>query len=127
MNLAWRTGTTPWVRREQPNASYGPEPNPVLCYFCGSQTMKRSSSDVDADHGRIEMYCDSQMCQAREVIIIIRRDGAGAHRRADVRALRALDGDRLDIDTATSVQGGSASPYPSKSVLAARRQTKPGH
>ncbi|QJW36465.1 hypothetical protein [Cellulosimicrobium protaetiae] len=43
------------------------------------------------DDGRLQVYCDSEMCDAREVEIIVTRDGHQARDRADVRALVAID------------------------------------
>ncbi|MFB6489617.1 hypothetical protein P2A57_24370 [Xanthomonas perforans] len=49
-----------------------------------------SLGDEPSDNKRVEVYCDSQSCEAREVIVLVRR-GDGANMRADVRALAALD------------------------------------
>ncbi|MFF9287491.1 hypothetical protein [Streptomyces griseosporeus] len=97
MSNAWETGTTPWLRRQQPQTTYGVEPNPVQCMFCGSQSVKRSESDSDQDPGRIELYCDNSMCDAREMVLLVVRDGADAGARADVRALHLIDEGTLDV------------------------------
>jgi hypothetical protein len=61
------------------------------CYFCGSNVAKLSSGDRPDDPGRLELYCENQECDAREVAILVLRDGTGAPERADVRALREVD------------------------------------
>lgn len=98
MENAWESGTTPWLRREQPKTTWGTESQPAQCMFCGARTVKRSGHDKAADHGRLELYCDNGDCDAREVIVLVRRDGGDAVDRADVRALAALDQGLLDID-----------------------------
>jgi len=65
--------------------------------FCGAQTLKRSASDRPKDPGRMELYCDNQFCDAREMVLLVTRDGAGAYDRADVRALRLIDNGTLDV------------------------------
>ncbi|GAA1176080.1 hypothetical protein GCM10009578_017380 [Streptomyces rhizosphaericus] len=77
----------------------------VQCLFCGANTAILSDRDLESDHGRIEVYCDSQMCDAREVIVLVRRDGAQARWRADVRALEAIDDKRLNVDDALPPSG----------------------
>lgn len=97
MSNTWEAGATPWLRRHQTNAGYGTEPNPIQCLFCGGQTVKRSSTDHEEDPGRIELYCDNGSCDAREMVLLVRRDGAEAGLRADVRALRLVDEGKLDV------------------------------
>ena len=63
----------------------------LTCYFCGQNTVKRSYGDKANDTGRLELYCTSQHCDARETTLIVLRDGNSADARADVRVLRALD------------------------------------
>ncbi|PYC80495.1 hypothetical protein C7C46_12390 [Streptomyces tateyamensis] len=82
----WETGQQPWVRQRVKRASQA-----LPCYFCGSNTAMLSDHDDDRDTGRVELYCDNQDCDAREVVILVLRDGAGAHDRADVQALHAVD------------------------------------
>ncbi|MFB8181533.1 hypothetical protein ACFC8N_37040 [Streptomyces sp. NPDC055966] len=82
----WESGTTPWARR-LPDA----EQKALPCYFCGERTAMTSWGDLPDDTGRLEVYCDNELCDAREVVVLVQRDGAGAHDRADVRALRAID------------------------------------
>jgi hypothetical protein len=99
MNGEWEAGTTPWIRQRQPERSWNHvKDNTVQCYFCGQMTAKRSTTDHDQDTGRVELYCQSDLCDAREMVVLVRRDGAGATWRADSRALAALDEGRLDID-----------------------------
>lgn len=58
--------------------------------FCGGNALLRSSGDLPQDTERVEVYCDNQFCDAREIVILITR-GEGTHARADVRALSAVD------------------------------------
>jgi hypothetical protein len=88
---AWEPGTTPWLRGLQDATPLEPAVGYTDCLFCGASTMKLSVSDVYADAGRLTVYCDNTNCSAREVEIVVVRDGAQAARRADVRALRVLD------------------------------------
>ncbi|MFE0472582.1 hypothetical protein ACFW2V_13305 [Streptomyces sp. NPDC058947] len=100
MSEKWEAGDEPWLRRHQPTANYETESNPVQCMFCGGGTLKRSASDRPQDPGRLELYCDNGACDAREMILLVERDGNRAHERADVRALRLIDSGTLDIHTA---------------------------
>lgn len=97
MSNTWEAGATPWLRRHQPETTWANEPNPVQCMFCGGQTVKRSGSDDDEDPGRIELYCDNGSCDAREMVLLVKRDGDEAGQRADVRALRLVDEGKLDV------------------------------
>lgn len=97
MTNEWEAGAAPWLRRYQPEAGWGPQSNPVQCMFCGANTVKRSATDRDQDPGRLEMYCDNQFCDAREMVLLVRRDGAEATFRADVRALNLIDDGTLDV------------------------------
>ncbi|MFJ8727750.1 hypothetical protein [Streptomyces sp. NPDC093269] len=100
MRDEWEAGATPWLRRHQQEATYGTQPDPVQCMFCGSQTVKRSASDRDEDRGRIELYCDNGLCDAREMVLLVKRDGDEAGFRADVRALHLVDDGTLDVHAA---------------------------
>ncbi|GGU62594.1 hypothetical protein [Streptomyces daghestanicus] len=100
MSNTWEAGATPWLRRHQPETTWANEPNPVQCMFCGGQTVKRSESDRSRDTGRIELYCDNGSCDAREMVLLVRRDGADAYARADVRALNLIDNGTLDVHAA---------------------------
>ncbi|WP_237329683.1 hypothetical protein [Streptomyces sp. CBMAI 2042] len=79
---------TEWVAGEVPWARQGTEHLP--CYFCG-RTAILGSGDRPDDPGRLEVYCGNPMCDAREMVVLVKRDGAGAPDRADVRALREVD------------------------------------
>lgn len=80
----WDADATPWARR--------PDTGQTLpCYFCGGETAILSFGDRPDDSGRLELYCDSELCDAREVVVLVLRNGAGAHERADVRALHEVD------------------------------------
>lgn len=75
----WAHGKAPWIR-------IGREP--ITCYLCGKTTMIRSSGDEKTDSGRVQVYCDNVRCEAREVELIVLRDGTSATlHRADVRVL----------------------------------------
>ncbi|MEU4010257.1 hypothetical protein AB0H30_17480 [Streptomyces pseudogriseolus] len=100
MNNEWEAGATPWLRRHQTEATWGPEANSVQCMFCGEKTVKRSASDREQDPGRLELYCDNQFCDAREMVLLVKRDGADAIFRADVKALHLVDDGTLDVHAA---------------------------
>ncbi|MWV58725.1 hypothetical protein [Rathayibacter sp. VKM Ac-2754] len=88
----WQVGETPWVR----SALVGPaanSPGYAQCYFCGQMTAKLSESDVEADTGRVDVYCNNTWCEARETTVLILRDGAAASDRADTRMPAAIDND----------------------------------
>ncbi|MFF7256681.1 hypothetical protein ACG93S_14970 [Streptomyces sp. WAC01490] len=97
MNNRWDAGATPWLRQHQTEATFGDQPKPVQCLFCGGQALKRSMPDADEDSGRLELYCDNHLCDAREMVLLVMRDGAGAHLRADVRALHLIDDGTMDV------------------------------
>ncbi|MFE9812388.1 hypothetical protein [Streptomyces sp. NPDC005548] len=100
MDNEWEAGTTPWLRQHQTSAGWGPETDPVQCMFCGAKTLKRSATDREQDTGRMELYCDNQFCDAREMVLLVRRDGADAIFRADVKALNLIDNGELDVHAA---------------------------
>src|SRR5690349_3986279 len=81
----WDSGQTPWVRRELAD-----DQSRIRCPFCGGTTAKLSNFDRPDDYGRVELYCDSPQCDAATVVILVRQGGL-AKRRADVRALEAVD------------------------------------
>jgi hypothetical protein len=58
------------------------------CPFCEADQLLLSTTDLPIDTERLEVYCDNSNCEA--IVILIER-GGGAHRRADVGALRAVD------------------------------------
>ncbi len=60
------------------------------CPFCSAQTLLLSVGDIGADRDRVEVYCDNTDCDAREIVVLLMR-GEGAHDRADVIALQAVD------------------------------------
>jgi hypothetical protein len=100
MSNEWEAGAAPWLRRRQQDTTYGHEPNSVQCMFCGAQTVKRSGGDRDDDPGRLELYCDNADCDAREMVLLVKRDNAEAGSRADVRALLLIDRGHLDVHAA---------------------------
>lgn len=82
---SWDAGQAPWIRRELIDVQ-----GTTRCLFCGGNTAKLSNFDDVADYGRVELYCDSPDCDAATVVILVRQGGL-ASRRADVRALAAVD------------------------------------
>ena len=64
--------------------------DPALCPWCGNRSWFPSDGDDPRDAGRVQMYCAEPDCDSRETELIIVR-GEGAHERADVRALQAID------------------------------------
>jgi len=95
---AWQAGTTPWLRAMQ-SASLGePAIGYAICPFCGASTLKLSVSDLYVDPGRLTVYCDNMNCDARETEVIVMRDGGNSGRRADVRAIRAIDAGKAEQD-----------------------------
>jgi hypothetical protein len=126
----WEAGTTPWVRHAQPRISRGARATRFQCYFCGGHSVTRSEHDNDHDNGRVELYCDNEHCDAKEIAVIVCRDGNAAGERADLRALAAIDDGRLDM---ASVPGGNepvSSPTfkrldeAQKEIVAARRDQR---
>ncbi|MGW5003221.1 hypothetical protein ACWEP8_36835 [Streptomyces hydrogenans] len=97
MSNEWEAGSVPWLRRQQKDTTFGHEPAGVLCMFCGASTAKRSVGDREEDPGRLELYCDNTDCDAREMVLLVTRDGDGAGDRADARALRLIDRGTLDV------------------------------
>src|SRR4051794_4035625 len=96
---SWEAGYDPWLRRWQ-TADFGaPSGGYVTCLFCGAETLKRSVSDLADDTGRLTVYCDNMDGEASEIEVLVPRDSAGARKRADVRALIAVD-----LGTATTVE-----------------------
>jgi hypothetical protein len=82
--MEWHSDSIPWVRLQKSRA--------VQCYFCGDTTAIVSRSDKSHDSGRVELYCDNPLCDARETLVLVLRDNTDeTASRADVRALRALD------------------------------------
>ncbi|GGY57996.1 hypothetical protein GCM10010385_03950 [Streptomyces geysiriensis] len=84
-DVEWEAGTVPWARRALDAG------HTVRCYFCGGESAISSYGDLPDDMGRLELYCDNELCDAREVVVLVRRDGEDARLRADVRALAAIE------------------------------------
>ncbi|WP_431220103.1 hypothetical protein [Leifsonia xyli] len=93
----WGAGETPWVREQLSGDPFGAR-GYAQCYFCGEHTAKVSGGDLPGDNGRVEIYCDNTSCEAREVAVVVLRDGSKADTRADVRLLRAIDNDTHSTD-----------------------------
>jgi hypothetical protein len=88
---AWEAGSLPWLRALQSATFEEPGVGYATCLFCGAESLKLSVSDLADDAGRLTVYCDNMDCEAREIEVLVTRDGGKASRRADVRALRAVD------------------------------------
>ena len=90
----WDTDETPWLKGIQSSTLGEPGMGYAQCLMCGAETLKLSSTDVWADTGRLTLYCDNMNCDAREMELVVTRDNGRALRRADVRALKAIDDGR---------------------------------
>ncbi|MCS5487389.1 hypothetical protein NY588_09645 [Curtobacterium flaccumfaciens pv. beticola] len=125
-NLEWNAGETPWVRATLEGSPFGSS-GYAQCYFCGDMSAKLSSTDLRSDSGRVEVYCDNGNCDAREVIVVVARDGNHSDRRADVRILDALDRDTHSTEqkplVARSLQE-IADAQDSEEAVVARRQDR---
>jgi len=75
------------------------------------------------------VYCDNSDCDAREITVVVDRDGAGAGSRADVRALQYLEGLRTTLTgrglpVMTVAQLEAAVPPDSERLAARTRQER---
>ncbi|SPM41934.1 predicted protein [Mycobacterium numidiamassiliense] len=71
----------PWLRRTV-------RENPASCYFCGDDALIRSGGDLSVDRRRVEVYCNNDQCDAREIEVIVVDDGTeDTAARTDVRIL----------------------------------------
>ncbi|MBW4722428.1 hypothetical protein [Saccharothrix obliqua] len=67
----------------------------MLCYFCGEISAIVSMSDQPGDTGRVEVYCGNSDCEAREIVVLVLKDGTRqTAERSDVRVLRMIDDPR---------------------------------
>ena len=91
--VGWSVDEQPWVRRAAPAGfeALARAGGGARCYFCGQDSVKVSAGDLSQDTGRVQLYCDNPQCAAREMTVLVERDGVGAARRADVRALKVVD------------------------------------
>jgi hypothetical protein len=72
----------PWLRRRVSRE------NPTSCYFCGANTLIRSSGDLSVDHRRVQVYCDNDQCDARATEVVVVDDSTkDTAARTDVRVL----------------------------------------
>jgi hypothetical protein len=79
----FRIGEIPWARRQ---------PQGLTCPFCGDPSATVSMTDLASDPVRLELYCDSDACDAREFVVLLLRGNLRQDLvRADVAALRAVD------------------------------------
>jgi ribosomal protein L37AE/L43A len=67
--------------------------SPWRCPWCGENSWIVSREDVGDDLGRVQMFCTNTQCESQETeLLIVRAYGVTlAQKRADVRALRAID------------------------------------
>ncbi|SFA45130.1 hypothetical protein SAMN05444374_103226 [Rhodococcoides kroppenstedtii] len=80
----WIPGAVPWIRHG--------EHRYVECLWCGDETSRRSATDLLADTGRVQMYCENADCRVRETEHVVLRDGTWqTDERPDVRSLRYID------------------------------------
>jgi transcription elongation factor Elf1 len=62
------------------------------CPFCGIKSVLISLADIEADHYRVELYCDNGSCEVREFTVLpLRMNGPVSRVRTDVAALDAVD------------------------------------
>lgn len=93
MTHMWDAGSTPYLRADRGQLMR------FSCPFCGDTDAILSFGDDRHDPARIELYCENQDCDAREIVILVRRDGTNeTAERADVRALRAIDNGPTEPD-----------------------------
>lgn len=83
----WISGQIPWIRTLRDCENLAP------CYLCGKRTVLRSfSGDMKSDHGRVQVYCDNDQCDARETEVIVVRDGTKTTpERTDVRIMEQFE------------------------------------
>lgn len=126
----WSAGGTPWLRALQ-SATFGePGVGYAVCLFCGAPALKLSMSDVDVDHGRLTVYCDNSNCDAREIEVLVTRDGGNALRRCDVRALTAIDAGSPNVlprIPGRLVPVDAGAPSPDVGRIASRRMSTESH
>lgn len=77
-----RSHPIPWARRGRHDIA-------APCFFCGNDdSLIRSSGDLRPDRRRVQVYCDNDQCDAREIEVIVVEDGTEATaERTDVRIL----------------------------------------
>lgn len=91
-NVRGRTG--PAIRNMlRPSRGYDTDKvfDGAMCPYCGANSLIRSAGDVSEDKVQIEAYCTNSECDAREIFILAQTRGE-AGPRADVEAVRAIDG-----------------------------------
>jgi hypothetical protein len=62
------------------------------CPFCGGTTLALADLDDPGDERRIELRCESESCAVNGLVVLATQVTSGARDRADVEALRAVDG-----------------------------------
>lgn len=127
-NHEWNAGETPWVRGTLEGSPYD-SAGYAQCYFCGDMTAKLSADDLNGDSGRVEVYCNNGNCDAREIVVIVARDGNHSDRRADVRILDALDRDNHTTEQGPvvprSLKEIAAAQEPEGGIVARRQDRGP--
>ena len=116
----WGRTEQPWLRRV-----FGGK-GKTVCYFCGEKQAILSWGDRSVDPGRLEVYCQNDGCEAREVAVVVLQDGWNSDLRADVRALASVDDprpvpDRLQAKTVEEIMADD--PYLSSDAVYRRRQS----
>jgi hypothetical protein len=79
---------TTWTEGKQPAARGNGK---RTCPFCGAVTLSTSYGDIPQDTRRLEFYCHSNECEAREIVVVAERTHPGRTQRADVEVLRDVD------------------------------------
>lgn len=75
----------PWIR------GLDDDHEPARCFFCGHTALKLSSGDLRVDPRRVQVYCDNDRCDAREVEVIVMTDATESTRsRTDVQMMQRI-------------------------------------
>lgn len=80
MPKSWQPGDPLWARNH---------PGSMPCPYCGELTLIVSMMDIVGDDLRVELYCSSDLCEARSFAIVLMSHYGMA--RADTQALHAVD------------------------------------
>jgi hypothetical protein len=75
----------PWIR------GLDDDHEPARCFFCGHAALKLSGGDLPVDPRRVQVYCDNDQCDAREIEVIVMTDATGSTRsRTDVQIMQRI-------------------------------------
>ncbi len=95
----------PWARRVARKVGDDRQIEGMRCPFCGNTQLLLGYADIAEDHERLDLYCNASGCDAREMVILVTRDGThGNAARGDVQALNAIDSGRTVNDGAIHVE-----------------------